>query len=109
MVNASLQYLRTKPNLVSIDEIMETDYETNESNVLDKLAAEDILKMIQQLPEGCRTVFNLFAIEGLQHTEIAVILGISEGTSRSQLSRARTLLQKKVLKSNTYKHEIYAA
>lgn len=57
-------------------------------------AARDLLKIIQQLPKGSRTVFNLFAIEGYSHGEIAAMLNISEGTSKSQYSRARAYLQK---------------
>ena len=54
---------------------------------------KDLLKMIQQLPIGFRTVFNMYAIEGYSHKEIAEQLGISEGTSKSQYSRARVHLQ----------------
>lgn len=57
-------------------------------------AAKDLLKIIQQLPKGSRTVFNLYAIEGYSHSEIAKMLNISEGTSKSQYSRARAYLQK---------------
>ncbi len=57
-------------------------------------AARDLLKIIQQLPKGSRTVFNLYAIEGYSHIEIANMLNISEGTSKSQYSRARAYLQK---------------
>jgi RNA polymerase sigma-70 factor (ECF subfamily) len=65
----------------------------------DHLQAEDLLKLIAQLPTGYRTVFNLYAIEGYSHKEIAERLNISENTSKSQLSRARTLLQKNLLVS----------
>jgi RNA polymerase sigma-70 factor (ECF subfamily) len=54
---------------------------------------KDLLKIIQQLPPGFRTVFNMYAIEGYSHKEIAEQLGISEGTSKSQYSRAKTHLQ----------------
>ena len=64
-------------------------------DALNKLSAKDLLKMIQSLPEGYRVVFNLFAIEGYSHKEIGEMLGISENTSKSQLSRARLSLQKK--------------
>ncbi|MEO0775101.1 MAG: RNA polymerase sigma factor [Bacteroidota bacterium] len=63
--------------------------------ILDQLGAEEILKLVQGLPLGFRTVFNLYAIEGYTHQEIAELLQISESASRSQLSRARRLLQKK--------------
>lgn len=61
-----------------------------------QLAAEDLLLIIQQLPLGFRTVFNLYAIEGYSHQEIAELLGITKSTSRSQLARARQILQKKI-------------
>ena len=63
---------------------------------LDNLAEKDIIRLIQELSPGYRTVFNLYVIEGFSHKEIAEQLGISEGTSKSQLARARTILQKKV-------------
>jgi RNA polymerase sigma-70 factor (ECF subfamily) len=56
------------------------------------------MKLIEELPIGYRTVFNLYAIEGYNHLEIGEMLGISEGTSKSQLSRARAILQTKVMK-----------
>ncbi|TAD85756.1 MAG: RNA polymerase sigma factor [Bacteroidetes bacterium] len=60
--------------------------------------AEDLMKLLEQLPDGCRTVFNLYAIEGYAHKEIASLLGISEGTSKSQLNFSRKKLQELVFK-----------
>jgi RNA polymerase sigma-70 factor (ECF subfamily) len=71
------------------------------------LSANDLVKMIQRLSPGYRTVFNLYAIEGYSHQEIADLLGINIGTSKSQLARARYLLQKMVL--NSQKIQKYAA
>lgn len=68
------------------------------------LAAEDIYNLVRQLPDGYRTVFNLFALEGYRHEEIAQKLGISSGTSKSQLSKARALL-KQWLRQNGIQHE----
>jgi RNA polymerase sigma-70 factor (ECF subfamily) len=65
----------------------------------DQLSAEDLVRMIHQLPLGYRTVLNLYAIEGYSHAEISELLGISEGTSKSQLSRARRLLEERLLVS----------
>ena len=67
-----------------------------EENALETLKHEDILKMIQTLSDGYRTVFNLYVIEGYSHKEIGEMMGISEGTSKSQLARARYLLQKMI-------------
>ena len=65
-------------------------------SALDNLAEKDIITLVQGLSPGYRTVFNLYVIEGYSHREIADQLGISEGTSKSQLARARSILQKKV-------------
>ena len=70
------------------------DREPDYSTISDHLETEDLMKMIQQLPSGYKIVFNLYAIDGYSHKEIADQLGISENTSKSQLSRARTYLQK---------------
>ncbi|MEJ2005910.1 MAG: sigma-70 family RNA polymerase sigma factor, partial [Cyclobacteriaceae bacterium] len=59
---------------------------------------EELLAMIQELPDGCQMIFNLYAIEGYPHKEIARMLKISEGTSKSQYARARSLLQEKLVK-----------
>lgn len=64
--------------------------------VYSKLEVEELMKVIDSLPEGFREVFNLYAIEGFSHKEIGELLGIKEATSRSQLARARTLLKKKL-------------
>lgn len=70
------------------------DYDTSvEPYVIDQLATEDIMRCVARLPEGFRHVFNLYAIEGYRHREIAQILGMTEVTSRSYYSRARKMLQ----------------
>jgi RNA polymerase sigma-70 factor (ECF subfamily) len=65
-------------------------------SVLDELAEKDILALVQELSPGYRTVFNMYVVEGYTHKEIADMLGISEGTSKSQLSRAKVILQEMV-------------
>jgi RNA polymerase sigma-70 factor (ECF subfamily) len=67
-------------------------------DVFMNLHVEELNKLIENLPIGYKTVFNLYAIEGYSHQEIAEMLGIQEGTSKSQLSRARGLLQQKLNK-----------
>jgi len=67
------------------------------TDAISTLTIEEIMKLMNKLPEGCRLVFNLFAIEGYGHSEIAEILGISEGTSKSQYSRARQLLKSQLI------------
>ena len=71
-------------------------YEYYDDNAVQKLMKEDLMKIIQSLSVGYRTIFNLYAIEGYSHKEIAEMLNITEGTSKSQLARARYLLQKKI-------------
>ncbi|MDR2843336.1 MAG: sigma-70 family RNA polymerase sigma factor [Candidatus Symbiothrix sp.] len=71
-------------------------------SVVEKLSADEILHCINELPAGFKTVFNLYAIEGYSHTEIAGMLNIKEGTSRSQFARARQMLQTKIQKMNKY-------
>lgn len=75
-------------------EIQGLSFETSHSSGFDNLALKDMLKLIQSLSDGYRTVFNLYVIEGFTHSEIAKLLNISENTSKSQLSRAKSILQK---------------
>jgi RNA polymerase sigma factor (sigma-70 family) len=97
MVNESLSFLRRNKGMYLETDIeaaeREPDYEKLEST----MEAEDLMKLISELPAGYRIVFNLYAIDGFSHQEIAAQLGISENTSKSQLSRARAQLQKKLL------------
>lgn len=103
MVNTALEKLRSAKTLhpvISIDTAHHNDA-TNESLALPGLATKDLLKMIQQLTPMYRMVFNLYAFEGYKHREIAQLLGISEGTSKSNLSDARAILQRAVVNSQT--------
>jgi len=77
-------------NRVTIDESL---YASDSHDITSHLNAEDLIQMIQSLPDGYREVFNLVAIEGYSHDECAALLGIPNGTSRSTLSRARQILQ----------------
>jgi RNA polymerase sigma-70 factor (ECF subfamily) len=72
------------------------DLPSAEPSAFDTLAADDLLRCLATLPPGYRTVLNLYAVEGYSHPEIAELLGISEGTSKSQLSRARQLLAQRL-------------
>jgi RNA polymerase sigma-70 factor (ECF subfamily) len=97
-VNTSIEHYRKKVNLYAVTEIENDNIKTYNGDVIDQLQEADLLKMIGELSIGYRTVFNMYVIEGYSHQEIAEMLGISEGTSKSQLSRARMLLQEKVEK-----------
>lgn len=96
MVNEALQFLRKKrESWVALDE--STDAEADAGTLPDAaLDAEFLYDLVRQLPTGYRTVFNLYALEGYSHAEIAERLGISEQTSKSQLSKARALLQRRL-------------
>ncbi len=94
VVNDALSYLRKNKNMYLETDITAADYEPDYEKLEDQLEAEDLLKMIDSLPTGYRIVFNLYSIEGYSHKEIGDQLGISESTSKSQLSRARVALQK---------------
>jgi RNA polymerase sigma factor (sigma-70 family) len=95
-VNTSIEYFRKKTNLFSITEKEDLIVEDNSLNALDRLAEKDIIILVQELSPGYRTVFNLYAIEGYSHKEIGTMLNINEGTSKSQLARAKSILKKKV-------------
>lgn len=98
-VNQCLLTLKKNINFnIYLDDMkMEPKLETADDTVLEE---EDLLQLLNHIPEGCKTVFNLFAIEGYSHKEIATMLGISEGTSKSQLNASRTKL--KELVNNLY-------
>ncbi len=95
-VNTSIEHYRRKVHLNSITEQEEGRMEDASVSVLDQLAERDIVQLVQELSPGYRAVFNLYVIEGYSHKEIGDMLQISEGTSKSQLARAKALLQKKV-------------
>lgn len=99
-VNEALQYLRKKTNYHLTIDTIGNEHESIDNQLIDELSQQEILTYIGELPVGYRTVFNLFAIEGYSHKEIAEKLGIEVGTSKSQLSHARKILQLKITKSN---------
>lgn len=97
MVNESLLYIRKNKGMYIEVDIEYADAEPNYELASENLEADDLLNLINGLPIGYRTVFNMFAIEGYSHKEIAESLAISENTSKSQLSRARKMLQKQII------------
>lgn len=96
VVNTALNSQRKKLYMYPMVDIDDVKNEFDQSKSLSNFQMEDLLNMIRELPTGCQTVFNLFAIEGYSHKEIADMLKVSEGTSKSQFSRARKLLQEKI-------------
>ena len=104
MVNTALEKFRNKYKVVDLQENI-TDFDTGDNTDLtENLTVQEILKMIDELSPQYKIVFNLFAIEGYSHKEISAMLNITEGTSKSNLSRARAILQEKV--NFFYKHSI---
>ena len=98
MMNCALQRYRSKSDLhavINIDLVKEENL-ANDENAFSKIGAKELLLMVQRLSPAYRMVFNLYVFEGLKHREIAELLDISEGTSKSNLSDARVLLQKAV-------------
>lgn len=96
-VNTSIEHFRKKSTkLAMVTEKEEGTIEDTDITALDNLAEKDIIKIVQELSPGYRTVFNLYVVEGYSHKEIGDMLGISEGTSKSQLARAKSVLQKKI-------------
>lgn len=96
-VTTALMALRKKDALKMSDELdsvrgMKSDTETQ----MQKIGYKELMELVTALPPGFRTVFNMYAVEGYSHKEIAEALGISEVTSRSQFSRARAWLQDKI-------------
>jgi RNA polymerase sigma-70 factor (ECF subfamily) len=95
-INTALERFRGKVNLIPVEEPIEIPTANLSDKIISELSAHDLLQMIQELSPQYRLVFNLYAIEGYTHVEISKKLKISVGTSKSNLSRARAILQEKV-------------
>ena len=96
-VNTALMSLRKKDALKNSEDVQSAwGISSDAPTAIEEIGYDELMKMIAALPPGFRTVFNMYVIEGYSHKEIAEALGISETTSRSQLQRARTLLQSKI-------------
>lgn len=106
MVHSAIGYYRKHHKLMQLVDI---DEHGNQQSVnpaaLATLDAKDMMALVQQLSPGYRMVFNLYAIEGYSHKEIGDIMGISEGASKSQLSRARAILKEQITKQEGKKYE----
>lgn len=102
MVNEALSHIRKNKSMYLEVEIEYAEREPDFGLLAGQLEAEDLQKLIDKLPSGYKTVFNLYAIEGFSHKEIGDQLGISENTSKSQLSRARKHLQTVLVESENY-------
>lgn len=96
MINESLMLLRSQLRFRSL-ELEEQDFPAQSPEILHQLDAEEVYALIQALPNGYRTIFNLYVLDGYSHSEIAQELDISESTSRSQLAKARKMLQNQLI------------
>ena len=101
VINTALNYQRSKLYLFPMVDVDNTNLHLESNFTLANYHFKDLLKLIQKLPPGCQMVFNLYAIEGYSHKEIADMVKISEGTSKSQYSRAKSLLKEMLCKEET--------
>ena len=102
MVNECISFIRAQKKV----SFLEDEYykEDTFNNIESGFSVDDIQSLIDNLPEGYKMIFNLYAIEGYKHKEIAEMLGINEGTSKSQLSHARRILQEQINKLKNYEN-----
>jgi RNA polymerase sigma-70 factor (ECF subfamily) len=106
MVNTSINYYKSNLKYLQTLDIDDcTNHESVSVAATDNISLKTLLNLIQKLPEGYRMVFNMYVIEGYSHREIAETLGVSENTSKSQLSRARKVLQEKLKTINAVCYE----
>jgi RNA polymerase sigma-70 factor (ECF subfamily) len=100
MINECISYIRVHKKVTFIED--ENYIEERYNNIESQFSVEDIQFLIDNLPDGYKMVFNLYCIEGFKHQEIAAMLGINEGTSKSQLYHARKMLQENISKLKNY-------
>lgn len=100
MINECISFIRVQKKVKFIED--ENYYEERYNNIESQFSVEDIQFLIDNLPDGYRMVFNLYCVEGFKHQEISAMLGINEGTSKSQLSHARKMLQDNISKLKNY-------
>lgn len=101
MVNNAIDQYRRDARMPQSDNELVLENESVDADVFSGMGYEEIIRLIQRLPKGYRTVFNLYVIEGYTHKEIGEQLGIAEGTSKSQLNKAKLMLRKKIEELNT--------
>ncbi|MBV8254663.1 MAG: sigma-70 family RNA polymerase sigma factor [Chitinophaga sp.] len=100
IVNTAIDSLRKRKQIAFTEEISPVHEIGIDDSVVEKLSYNELLQMIQTLPPSYKTVFNLYVMDGYQHQEIAAMLGISEGTSKSNLFKAKKILKEKILQLN---------
>ena len=107
MVSTALRHLKSRMRVVSVENA-EVDEKTEQDNMLGHLSAQELMNVIQTMPSGYRTVFNMYVLEQMSHKEIGDMLEIGEGTSKSQLAKARKFLQEKINSLNSFKLATHA-
>jgi RNA polymerase sigma-70 factor (ECF subfamily) len=105
MVNTSIEFYRKNARMFPVVDLDHAPESPVQENQMARLNMNDLLSLIRNLSPGYRLIFNMYAIEGFSHKEIAQELGISEGTSKSQLARARAILQENIKKMESNHHE----
>jgi len=96
MVNNALEKFRKRYRLYTVEDMNVYDYKAVNEDVYAQMNANQLMEIVQQLPPRYKMVFNLYAIDGYNHSEIAEMMEIAEGTSKSNLARARKILQDKI-------------
>ncbi|MCB0699357.1 MAG: sigma-70 family RNA polymerase sigma factor [Chitinophagales bacterium] len=96
MVNQCLMFLRKRKELVLQEEEIIASDPVMDTDAISRLGIKELMQIIHELPDGYRMVFNLYTFEGMTHNEIGTLLGISPNTSKSQLHKAKTMLQKRI-------------
>ena len=108
MINTAVDAYRQNLKHYYAEDITELEQETGEATAVDQLNYKDLIQLIGQLSPGYRAVFNLYVIDGYNHEEIAELLNISVGTSKSNLFKARAFLQARLKKNISDEHKQYA-
>lgn len=108
MVNTAIESYRKNLRTLSVVPIEDAYEQPSQGFDFSSLGMQDLMKVIQKLADGYRMVFNMYIIEGYSHKEIAEALGITEGASKSQLSRARAILQQEIIKMEGFGYATHA-
>lgn len=101
-INEALKFIRRNDKIEFVDISSHQDIQPDEEPDIDSVPSSVIFRLIRELPDGYRTIFNLYVIENRSHKEIAALLGIKESTSASQLHRAKSLLATKIRQYNNF-------
>jgi RNA polymerase sigma-70 factor (ECF subfamily) len=111
MVNVSIEKFRKQHVMHPVEDVSIYDSKNYSNDIVEKITADELMGLIQDLPPRYRMVFNLFVMEGLNHKEISEAMQISEGTSKSNLARGREILKRKVteLYGETGRNKTYSA